>query len=270
MTSIDGYEDNDDFLGGQLNSIFEFAPEETTFESEDALSHEEELVLETDETVIAEEETIVEETDEPEPVLDDGVYGNAYEWHGDWFFQETNGYCGPTSAAIIINEYFDAGITDPEYMVNQAYEMGLTDNISQGMYMADVQKLLAANGVPCENVTSSMDDLANRLESGYGIIAFVDAGEVWGTDNDTASGDSNPDHFLVVTEIDTNTGTVTLADPGDPNGNSREIPINEFEEAWADSNYEIISTTTADPELGGAVDNPQLAIANVTGDVVIR
>ena len=95
MTSIDGYEDNDDFLGGQLNSIFEFAPEETTFESEDALSHEEELVLETDETVIAEEETIVEETDEPEPVLDDGVYGNAYEWHGDWFFQETNGYCGP-------------------------------------------------------------------------------------------------------------------------------------------------------------------------------
>ena len=133
MTSIDGYEDNDDFLGGQLNSIFEFAPEETTFESEDALSHEEELVLETDETVIAEEETIVEETDEPEPVLDDGVYGNAYEWHGDWFFQETNGYCGPTSAAIIINEYFDAGITDPEYMVNQAYEMGLTDNISQGM-----------------------------------------------------------------------------------------------------------------------------------------
>ena len=155
-------------------------------------------------------------------------------------------------------------------MVNQAYEMGLTDNISQGMYMADVQKLLAANGVPCENVTSSMDDLANRLESGYGIIAFVDAGEVWGTDNDTASGDSNPDHFLVVTEIDTNTGTVTLADPGDPNGNSREIPINEFEEAWADSNYEMISTTTADPDLGGAVDNPQLAIANVTGDVVIR
>lgn len=208
------------------------------------------------------------ESDAPE---EDGVYGSAHEWNSDWFYQQVDGYCGPTSAAIIINEYHDAGIADPEYMVNQAYELGLTDDISQGMYMRDVQTLLEASGVPCENVNSSMSDLAQRLEDGYGVIAFVDAGEVWGLPEDATTEDDRSDHFLVVTEINTNTGMVTLADPGSPDGNGMQIPISEFEDAWADSNYEMIATTAADPELGGAInENQQLAIANVTRSDVIQ
>ncbi|MDO4685055.1 MAG: C39 family peptidase [Corynebacterium sp.] len=217
-----------------------------------------------------EEPQIEDPTAVPE---EDGVYGSSYEWNGDWLFQQVDGYCGPTSAAIIVNEYHDAGIADPQYMVNQAYEMGLTEDISQGMYMHDVQTLLENSGVPCEQVTSSMDDLANRLEQGYGVIAFVDSGELWGDQGDAVSEDNMPDHFLVVTEINTNTGMVTLADPGNPNGNGMQIPISEFEDAWADSNYEMVATTTVDSDLaeatGGAVENPQLAIANVTrGDVI--
>ncbi|WJZ01435.1 C39 family peptidase [Corynebacterium freiburgense] len=205
---------------------------------------------------------------------DDGVYGNSYEWNTDWFFQEVDGYCGPTSAAIIVNEYHDAGIADPQYMVNQAYELGLTQDISKGMYMSDVATLLESSGVPCENVTSSMEDLSNRLEQGYGIIAFVDSGELWGDQGDMVTEDDLPDHFLVVTEINMNTGMVTLADPGHPNGNGMQVPISEFEDAWADSNYEMVATTNVDSELagatGGAVGNPQLAIANVTRSEVIQ
>lgn len=272
MTGMESYEDDGDLFGEQLNSFFEYSEyiaEETL--DEPPLTED---FPETDEsTAIPEPEAseVPPPTDEPilEDTTEDGVYGNAYEWHGDWFYQQVDGYCGPTSAAIIVNEYFDAGITDPEYMVNQAYDMGLTNDISQGMYMDDVQKLLEANGVPCENVTSSMDDLANRLENGYGVIAFVDSGEIWEGTNETGE-DNAPDHFLVVTEIDTNAGTVTLADPGDPSGNSREIPLEEFENAWADSNYEMISTTATDPDLGGSSNDPQLAIANVTGDGVIQ
>ncbi len=298
----DGFDDTSDSLGGEmLDSLFEDFVEEdtTTYETDTALD--EQLLVpppttgDTDEYSEFEQpeekpeeavEPVPEETElevppaEPEPPIEEpapapeteaeGVYGSSHEWTADWFFQEGDGYCGPTSAAIIINEYFEAGITDPEYMVNQAYELGLTEDISQGMYMSDVQTLLSANGVPCENVTSSMDDLATRLEDGYGIIAFVDSGELWDDAGDAVSEDSRPDHFLVVTEVDTNTGTVTLEDPGDPNGNSREVPISEFEDAWADSNYEMISTTSSDPDLGGSVNDPKLAIANVTGSVVIH
>ena len=175
-----------------------------------------------------------------EPALDDdGVYGNSYEWNSDWFYQQVDGYCGPTSVAIIANEFSDAGITDPQVMVDQAYNMGLTQDISEGLYMEDIQTLLDASGVPCETVTSSMDDLAARLDAGCGVIAAVDSGELWGDSADAAGEDNMPDHALVVSEIDTNTGMVTLEDPGNP-------------------------------DLGGTSDNPQLAFVNVTGSDVIQ
>ena len=206
-----------------------------------------------------------------EPALDDdGVYGNSYEWNSDWFYQQVDGYCGPTSVAIIANEFSDAGITDPQVMVDQAYNMGLTQDISEGLYMEDIQTLLDASGVPCETVTSSMDDLAARLDSGCGVIAAVDSGELWGDSVDAAGEDNMPDHALVVTEIDTNTGMVTLEDPGIPDGNGVQVPISQFEDAWADSGFQMVATTEGDPDLGGTDDNPQLAFVNVTGSDVIQ
>ena len=206
-----------------------------------------------------------------EPALDDdGVYGNSYEWNSDWFYQQVDGYCGPTSVAIIANEFSDAGITDPQVMVDQAYNMGLTQDISEGLYMEDIQTLLDASGVPCETVTSSMDDLAARLDAGCGVIAAVDSGELWGDSADAAGEDNMPDHALVVTEIDTNTGMVTLEDPGNPDGNGTQVPISQFEDAWADSGFQMVATTEGDPDLGGASDNPQLAFVNVTGSDVIQ
>ena len=206
-----------------------------------------------------------------EPALDDdGVYGNSYEWNSDWFYQQVDGYCGPTSVAIIANEFSDAGITDPQVMVDQAYNMGLTQDISEGLYMEDIQTLLDASGVPCETVTSSMDDLAARLDAGCGVIAAVDSGELWGDSADAAGEDNMPDHALVVTEIDTNTGMVTLEDPGNPDGNGTQVPISQFEDAWADSGFQMVATTEGDPDLGGTSDNPQLAFVNVTGSDVIQ
>ena len=206
-----------------------------------------------------------------EPALDDdGVYGNSYEWNSDWFYQQVDGYCGPTSVAIIANEFSDAGITDPQVMVDQAYNMGLTQDISEGLYMEDIQTLLDASGVPCETVTSSMDDLAARLDSGCGVIAAVDSGELWGDSADAAGEDNMPDHALVVAEIDTNTGMVTLEDPGNPDGNGTQVPISQFEDAWADSGFQMVATTEGDPDLGGTSDNPQLAFVNVTGSDVIQ
>lgn len=206
-----------------------------------------------------------------EPALDDdGVYGNSYEWNSDWFYQQVDGYCGPTSVAIIANEFSDAGITDPQVMVDQAYNMGLTQDISEGLYMEDIQTLLDASGVPCETVTSSMDDLAARLDAGCGVIAAVDSGELWGDSADAAGEDNMPDHALVVSEIDTNTGMVTLEDPGNPDGNGTQVPISQFEDAWADSGFQMVATTEGDPDLGGTSDNPQLAFVNVTGSDVIQ
>ncbi|WP_448853104.1 C39 family peptidase [Corynebacterium frankenforstense] len=213
----------------------------------------------------------------------DGVYGNSYEWHDDWFFQEIDGYCGPTSVAIIVNEYFGANIADPNYMADQAYQQGLVEDISQGMPIPNILELLQSQGVPAERSYSSMEDLGQRLESGYGVIAMVDSGELWGDPADEYYEDNTLDHALVVTEVNVYDGTVTLADPGTPDGNAMVVPIDEFEDAWADSGYDMISTTEPDPDLvaqdtasaGGApaadsADRPDLALINLSGSDRIR
>ena len=115
-----------------------------------------------------------------------------------------------------------------------------------------------------------MDDLAARLDAGCGVIAAVDSGELWGDSADAAGEDNMPDHALVVTEIDTNTGMVTLEDPGNPDGNGTQVPISQFEDAWADSGFQMVATTEGDSDLGGTSDNPQLAFVNVTGSDVIQ
>lgn len=208
----------------------------------------------------------------------DGVYGNSYAWNGDWFWQGETNYCAPTSVAILVNEYFNTGINNPEYMAQMALDLGLNDDFSNGMPSNQIAPLLEANGVPAEHVNSDMDDLARRLESGYGVIAVVDSGEIWGEAEDIQREDWVSDHALVVTEINTSEQTVTLADPGTPDGNGLVVSVAQFEDAWADSNYEMVSTVQADPDIvdeqvrldggtgkGGQTETAQLAWINLTG-----
>ena len=202
----------------------------------------------------------------------DGVAGNQFAWNDDWFQQQVNGYCGPSSVAIILNQFAGEGITNPEYMVAVAMELGLIGDPTQGMYSRDIAELLSANGVGAEVQYSSIEDLAAKLELGYGVIACVDGGEVW-LDNDTDiySEDNLPDHALVVTQVDFNTGTVTLADPGTPDGNGLTVSIAQFEDAWADSGFEMVATTEIDPELADpSMVEQHMAIVNATRSDVIR
>lgn len=202
---------------------------------------------------------------------DDGVYGNSFEWTDSWFWQGETMYCGPTSAAFIVNEWTGAEITDPNILAEQAIGLGLEDDFADGMYFDRLPALLEANGVPATLQTSNMEDLAAKLEAGYGVIAGVDSGEIWGTPEDAAAEDGRMDHFLVVTEIDLNNGSVTLSDPGNPEGNALEVSIDQFDDAWEDSGYTVVTTDQVNPNLvdnqsgaGGA--NRNIAFANLTAN----
>ena len=73
--------------------------------------------------------------------LEDGVAGNHFLWSDDWFWQEVDGYCGPTAAAFLLNQFQDAGISNPEYMVERAVSLGLMGDPTQGMYTDDLATL---------------------------------------------------------------------------------------------------------------------------------
>ncbi|NKR65371.1 hypothetical protein GS491_26135 [Rhodococcus hoagii] len=192
----------------------------------------------------------------------DGTHGNAAAWTGDWFFQEVDGYCGPSSAAQVVSEYTGLDISDPQQLVDRALELGLFvgGDPTNGMTITSLEVLLEDQGVPCHVESSSMDDLAAKLDDGYGVIAMVDSGELW-TPSDEVVEDDTADHVLVVAGIDTDRGVVTLSDPGNPDGNGLEVPISQFEGAWADSGNTMLVADDTDPDLVGGAPADETAMA---------
>ncbi|WJJ14378.1 C39 family peptidase (plasmid) [Prescottella equi] len=206
--------------------------------------------------------TPVVDTDDAIVAPADDTHGNAAAWTGDWFFQEVDGYCGPSSAAQVVSEYLGLDISDPQQLVNRALELGLFvgGDPTNGMTITSLEVLLEDQGVPCHVESSSMDDLAAKLDDGYGVIAMVDSGELW-TPSDEVAEDNKADHVLVVAGIDTDRGIVTLSDPGNPNGNGLEVPISQFEGAWADSGNTMLVADDTDPDLVSGVTADEAAMA---------
>ncbi|GBF17718.1 hypothetical protein Br6_05125 [Rhodococcus sp. Br-6] len=204
------------------------------------------------------DDAIVAPVEEPA----DGTHGNAAAWTADWFFQEVDGYCGPSSAAQVVSEYTGLDISDPQQLVDRALELGLFvgGDPTNGMTITSLEVLLKDQGVPCHIESSSMDDLAAKLDDGYGVIAMVDSGELW-TPADEIVEDDTADHVLVVAGIDTDRGIVTLSDPGNPNGNGLEVPISQFEGAWADSGNTMLVADDTDPDLAAEAPADETAMA---------
>lgn len=187
--------------------------------------------------------------DEAPDLTEDGaVHGNPAAWTLDWFYQQFDGYCGPSVVAQVVAQYTGATITDPQQLVDRAVELGLMDDPREGMTLPAVETLLEDQGVPCTRTDGSVDDLRARLDAGYGVIAMVDSGEIWHPDAEAGEDDA-ADHVLVVAGVDDARGVVILSDPGVPYGNQLEIPIEQFEDAWADSGFDMLVTDAPDDAL---------------------
>lgn len=197
-----------------------------------------------------EEEATGESEPAPAPIEDDAVHGNPDAWTLNWFFQQVDGYCGPSAVAQVVSQYTGADITDPQQLVDRARELGLMTTPGEGMTLPNIEALLEDQGVPATLTDSSLDDLRARLDGGYGVIAMVDSGEIWHPAQESGE-DDTADHVLVVAGIDDVRGVVILSDPGVPAGNQLEIPIDQFEDAWADSGHQMVVTDAPDDGLIG-------------------
>lgn len=181
-----------------------------------------------------------------------GVHGNPDAWTLNWFFQQVDGYCGPSAVAQVVAQYTGATITDPHQLVDRARELGLMGDPGEGMTLPNIEALLEDQGVPATITDSSLDDLRDRLDDGYAVIAMVDSGEIWHPDRE-AGEDDTADHVLVVAGIDDTRGVVILSDPGIPGGNHLEVPIDRFEDAWSDSGHRMLVTDAPDD---GLIETP--------------
>lgn len=186
--------------------------------------------------------TTTDDTDYP-TVVDGQIVGDPDAASGYWFEQAWNGSCVPSSIAIIASVYSGTSYTDLDLIdtVNAVGGWAVGPDGVPGMYATGAVAVLESVGIPAELAYGDLDLLLSKLEAGDGVIVSVDADEIWyAVDDDSSSTDVGSDHMVVVTAIDTENGLVYLSDSGTPDGNMETIPLDQFLDAWDDSNNEMV------------------------------
>ena len=198
--------------------------------------------------------------DEPAESIDGIDGGDADEYSEHWFQQAVNGTCVPASVAQIVAEYTGEDIRSEDAFVEMAQDNGyfLDGEIENGMPIYAAADLLEQNGIAATVETGTLDDLGTVLEEGRGVMLYVDSGEYWDPEQeerDEAMGrDQGGDHCVVISEIDTDKGMVYLSDPGHPDGDRMEVPLDEFEQAWGEADNTMIVCDEPSPNAGVSDD----------------
>jgi hypothetical protein len=174
-------------------------------------------------------------------VSDGALVGDPSGDAEHWFQQAANGFCVPASVAQIVSEYTGLHFEDEQYFVERANELHLfvvgPDGVP-GIAVDGALALLEDAGVPASiEFGTGIESLVSYLEEGRRVVLAIDSGEIW--EGETVE-DEAADHAIVVTGVDLERGVVIVSDPGDPNGNAMEYPIDTFADAWADSGYAAV------------------------------
>ncbi len=178
-----------------------------------------------------------------------------------WFEQATNGFCVPSSIAQIVSEYTGVHHDDEQAFVERANELHVFTVGPDGVPSMGIDGALALledAGVPASiEVGQGVDTIVGYLAEGRRVMLAVDSGEIWSGE---ATEDNAADHAIVITAIDTERGVAVLSDPGHPEGDMMEVPLDVLDDAWADSGYAAVvcdeppGGTTATGEAGDTAD----------------
>lgn len=159
-----------------------------------------------------------------------------------------NDTCAIKSQQLVMKD-FGIDVTE-EQLRNEAIMNGWYNG---GTSPADVGKLLELHGIGVSQYDhANIFNLVNELSQGHKIIVGVDSGELWG-DNlfDKFFEDNQADHALIVSGVDTsdpNNVKVILTDPGTGDF-LKEYPMDEFIDAWQDSDCFMMATNEAVPNI---------------------
>jgi predicted double-glycine peptidase len=169
-------------------------------------------------------------------------------WEGQFWQQQTeNGFCAPTSVAILISELTGQNL-DASQFVQRAIDLGLLTEGGQfdgwsGMTVTQTEQLVESFGIPAEVFTpasaeEAWSSMQGLIDQNYGIVAFIDSSEVWERADDPATDTTPMDHAVTIAAYDDN--YVYLNDPGIDGGKLEAVPREQFEQAWSDSGYAMV------------------------------
>lgn len=187
------------------------------------------------------------------------IYGEAGENISDPVFvqQPDDHSCALRSQQIVLRDFgIDIPFKDLEQIAldNQIYT-------NEGTYTYDIGKVLQLAGVDMhQTIGNTVDDLINELAQGHRVIVSIDSNELWHNNTigeklknwfNDAIGHQGGNHALIVAGIEVDpihieNNKVILTDPGA--GHLRiEYPMDQFKEAWGDSNCFMAATNNPAP-----------------------
>jgi hypothetical protein len=174
---------------------------------------------------------------------------------GQGFTHQTTAFdCDVVAQKMILDDF---GVVDPRtgqpvseaQLVYDATVHGwLTDH---GTSIDDMGRLLEFYGVDCHH-GHGLGSMMQELSAGKRVIVAVDADELWSQDwHSIALWDviqKSPNHAILIKGIkQTAQGhlVAVVNDPGQPNGAGVEYPLEQFEEAFNDSDFHYVATDSA-------------------------
>jgi hypothetical protein len=189
-----------------------------------------------------------------------GVYGDPDAAAKYWQQQSLEDNCGLASVADVVGEITGNAPTEKQIIKLAQHTPSVIRNgpiyaatgdpqhegDNGGIDMADTVVLLDHYGIKSHMTYDKHPEEVGlpRLEEYLGanrkVIAWVNSGTIL----DTSDQRTAPDHFLVVTGIDTNNGTVHLNDPYADNANTK-VSIAKFMTAWKIGQESIVVTAPA-------------------------
>ena len=132
---------------------------------------------------------------------------------------------------------------DEQSLLKESIEHGWLNN--DGTALHNIGRLLENHGLHVtRRYNCSIETMAKVMADGECVIAVVDGGELLGNREEELYEEiyigEIPDHTVIVTSCDLESGTVTVSDPNSPNCEDK-YPIEQFIDAWNDSKNFMLS-----------------------------
>jgi hypothetical protein len=176
-----------------------------------------------------------------------------------WELQNLPDNCGVVAQSSILSQFgLDVSMDEATYvaMANGWYTPGF------GTSPDDLGNVLEAYGVPTHSVDyATIEQLAAELQQGHRVLVGVNSGELWEQGpmadfwnwfNEVTGRDSSTlapaDHAVAVIGLDLSdlgNPQVILNDPGHPDGAGQTYPLDQFMDAWENSDFHYTSTSIA-------------------------
>lgn len=165
----------------------------------------------------------------------------------EWHVQDGDNSCAVCSQQFIINEFLDLGLTEAQLCT--IAEANNWFDPEGGTAPQDVDNLLQLFGIETSiSYEATLADLKQTLDSGGRAIVGVDGMVLWveGAGNYPVYGADHAIEVVGLDESDPNGVKVIINDSGAPNGCGREVPLDEFMEAWLPSGGFLVSAYPKD------------------------